>query len=105
MEKTNKKSKRIFTPEQKLAILQQIDQAIKSGLTTTDAVAKVGIAYSVYNKWKKQLAVSVKSGLRNGKAPVDREKKRLLQEVEKLKEIILSQSQLIVDLKKETNWD
>jgi transposase-like protein len=105
MEKQQKKSKRTFTPEQKLAILQQIEQEIKSGKTATEAVEKQGLAYSLYRKWKSQLAVGVKSSLRNGKPPVDKEKKRLQQENERLKGIILSQSQMIADLKKETNWD
>lgn len=100
-----KRAKRVFSPEQKLNILQKIEADIGNGLTTGAAIEKQGIAYSVYNKWKKQLAVGVKSSLRNGKAPVDKEKKRLERENEKLKAIILSQSQMITDLKKETNWD
>jgi hypothetical protein len=47
----------------------------------------------------------VKSSLRNGKSPADRDKRRLEREIEKLKEIVLAQSQMIADLKKETNWD
>lgn len=105
MEKTSKRPKRIFTPEQKLAILQEIERDIKSGKSLTEAVEKQGIVYSLYQQWKKKLAVSVKSGLRNGKPPVDKEKKHLQQENERLKEIILSQSQMIADLKKKTNWD
>jgi transposase-like protein len=100
-----KRAKRVFSPEQKLNILQKIEADIGNGLTTMAAIEKQGIAYSVYNKWKKQLAVGVKSSLRNGKASVDKEKKRLERENEKLKAIILSQSQIITDLKKETNWD
>lgn len=100
-----KKAKRVFSPEQKLNILQQIETSIKGGLTTMAAVEKHGIAYSVYNKWKRQLAVGVKSSLRNGKAPVDKEKKRLERENERLKAIVLSQAQAIADLKKETNWE
>ncbi|NDD93214.1 hypothetical protein EBZ37_14185, partial [bacterium] len=60
---------------------------------------------SNYAKWKRQLQVGVKSSLRNGKAPIDRDKRRLEREIEKLKEIVLAQSQMIADLKKETNWD
>jgi transposase-like protein len=100
-----KKAKRVFSPEQKLNILQQIETSIKSGLSTMAAVEKHGIAYSVYSKWKRQLAVGVKSSLRNGKAPVDKEKKRLERENERLKAIVLSQAQAIADLKKETNWE
>lgn len=100
-----RKPKRVFTSEQKFQILQAIEADIKSGMKITDAVEKHNIGYSNYSKWKRQLAIGVKSSLRNGKAPADREKRRLEREVEKLKEIVLAQSQMIADLKKETNWD
>ena len=74
-----KKAKRSFSPEQKVAILNQIEMSIKNGMTTMAAVEKAGIAYSVFNKWKQQLAVGIKSSLRNGNAPVDKDKKRLEQ--------------------------
>lgn len=88
-----------------MAILQEIDRDIKSGKTIAEAVEAQDIVQSLYRQWKKQLAVSVRAGLRNGKPPVDKDKKRLQQENERLKGIILSQSQMIADLKKETNWD
>ena len=69
------------------------------------AVEKAGIAYSVFNKWKRQLAVGIKSSLRNGKAPADKDKRRLERENERLKAIIVSQAQAIADLKKETKWE
>ncbi len=74
-------------------------------MTTLAAVEKSGIAYSVYNKWKRQLSVGIKASLRNGKAPVDQERKRLERENERLKAIVVSQAQAIADLKKETNWE
>jgi transposase-like protein len=100
-----KKAKRSWTAEQKFNILQEIDADIKSGMKVGDALAKHGLFSSVYSSWKKQLAVGVKSSLRSGKPPVDKEKRRLEREIEKLKAIVLSQSQMIADLKKETNWD
>ena len=100
-----KKAKRVFSPEQKVDILNRIETDIKNGMAVIQAVEKSGIAYSVYNKWKRQLSVGIKSSLRNGKAPVDKEKKRLERENERLKAIVLSQAQAIADLKKETNWD
>lgn len=100
-----KKAKRSFSPEQKVNILNQIETSIKSGMTTMAAVEKAGIAYSVFNKWKRQLAVGIKSSLRNGKAPADKDKRRLERENERLKAIIVSQVQAIADLKKETNWE
>ncbi len=100
-----RKPKKFYSPEQKLSILQTVDSETKAGMTITHALEKHGISYSNYHKWKKQLAVGVKSSLRNGKASVDKDKKRLEKENEKLKAIVLSQSQMIADLKKETNWD
>lgn len=100
-----KRTKRFFTPEQKFQILQAIEADIKSGMKVCDAVVKQNIPYASYNKWKRQHSVGVKSSLRNGKLPFDRERRRLEREVEKLKEIVLAQSQMIADLKKETNWD
>lgn len=100
-----KKAKRVFSPEQKADMLNRIETDIKGGLTVTQAVEKQGIAYSMYNKWKRQLDVGIKSSLRNGKPPADKEKKRLEKENERLKAIIVSQAQAISDLKKETNWE
>lgn len=100
-----KKTKRTFSPEQKANILHQIETDVKNGLTTGKAVEKQGLAYSVYNKWKKQLAVGIKSSLRNGKGPVDKEKKLLERKIARLESLVLSQAQAIADLKKETNWE
>lgn len=100
-----KKVKRIFSPEQKANIVHQIEMGIKSGMKIYEAVEKQGIAHSLYTKWKRQLDVGIKSSLRNGKAPMDKEKLKLKKENERLKSIILSQAQAITDLKKETNWE
>lgn len=100
-----KKAKRYFTAEQKFNILQTIEADVKSGMTQEKAREKADIANSVYAKWRKQLAVGVKSSLRNGKPAVDKDKKKLEREIEKLKAIVLSQAQAIADLKKETNWE
>ncbi len=101
----DKRVKRQFTPEQKANILHQIETNYKSGTSLTSAVERQGIAYSMYNKWKKQLGVAVKSGLRNGKAPADKEKKLLERKIARLEALVLSQAQAIADLKKETNWE
>lgn len=100
-----KRAKRSFSPEQKANIVHQIETDIKAGMTTSAAVEKQGVAHSLYNKWKRQLSVGIKSSLRNGKSPVDKEKKKLERENERLKAIVLSQAQAISDLKKETSWD
>lgn len=101
----NKRAKRVFTPEQKANILHQIGTDLKSGMTVNQALEKQDIVHSVYNKWKKQLAVGIKSSLRNGKGPVDKEKKILEKRIARLESLVLSQAQTIADLKKETNWE
>jgi transposase-like protein len=101
-----RKPKKIYSPEQKLNILQTVENEIKAGfLNVTQALEKHGISYSNYHKWKKQLAVGVKSSLRNGKAPADKEKREMERRIARLEKLVLSQAQTIADLKKETNWD
>lgn len=100
-----KRPKRTFTPEQKANILNQIETERKNGSTLNDAIVKQDIAVSLYSKWKHQLKAGIHSSLRNNKPPADLEKKQLKSEVQKLRAIVLSQSQAIVDLKKEMNLD
>ena len=100
-----KRTKRTFTPEQKANIVNQIETDRKSGMSLNEAILKQDIAVSLYSKWKRQLAAGIHSSLRNNKAPVDVEKKKLARENEKLRQIVLSQSQAIADLKKEMNLD
>jgi transposase-like protein len=100
-----RKAKRIFSPEQKAAIVHQIETDVKGGMKLTAAVEKQAIAYSMFSKWKRQLQVAVKSSLRNGKAPLDKDKKQMEQRIARLERLVLSQAQTIADLKKETSWD
>ena len=102
---TERRTKRFFTPEQKFQILQAIEADIKGGMKVGDALTKHNIANASYSQWRRQLSVGVKASLRNGKAPADREKRRLERENERLRGVVLSQSQTIADLKKETNWE
>ena len=60
-----KKSRRIFTPEQKYEILQDIS----TFRTINEGVAKYQLHDSVYRKWKRQLAVGIRASLRNSKPP------------------------------------
>jgi transposase-like protein len=96
-----KKSRRIFTPEQKFEILKDIEhcKTIKEGL------AKHHLADSVYYKWKRQLEVGVRASLRNSRPIKSAELKRLEAENRKLKEALLNQALLIAELKKEMNLD
>lgn len=100
-----KRTRRHFTPEQKADIVNQIDTDRKNGMKFLDAVSKQDINDSLYLKWKKQLNVGVKSSLRNGKPPVDAEKKKMILEIKKLQRIVLSQSLAISELKKEMNLE
>jgi transposase-like protein len=100
-----KRTNRVYTPEQKFQILQAIEADIKAGMKVGDALIKHNTPNANYSKWRRQLSVGVKSSLRNSKLPVDRDKRRLERENERLKEIVLSQAQLLSDLKKETNWE
>ena len=100
-----KRTKRQFTPEQKANIVNQIGMDRKNGMLQADAIAKQDIAVSLYVKWRKQLAIGVHSALRNNKPPVDAEKRSLEREVKKLREVVLSQSRAIAELKKEMNLD
>ena len=101
----NKKLKRIFSPEQKLHILQAVESDLKNGMTLADSVKKQGVARSISSTWRKRYSVGVKHGLRNGSLPIDKEKKKLERENARLRETILSQAQTIADIKKETNWE
>ena len=97
----DKKVRRIFTPEQKFEILQDIERSktIKEGLT------KHQLADSVYYKWKRQLQVGVRASLRNGRPVKSSDLKRLEAENHKLKEVVFNQALFISELKKEMSLD
>lgn len=96
-----KKVRRVFTPEQKFEILKDIEtfKTVKEGLE------KYQLQYSVYRKWKRQLEVGVRASLRNSKPMKPAQLKRLEAENRKLKEVVLNQSLIICELKKEMNLD
>jgi len=101
MEQSLHKPRRNFTSEQKYEIIKDVEScsSIRSGLE------KNHIASSMYYKWKRQLAVGINASLRNTKPLKSPDLKRLEQENRKLKEVILSQSMTIANLKKEMNVD
>lgn len=96
-----KKVRRIFSPEQKFEILKDIEKyrTIKEGLE------KYQLCYSVYLKWKRQLEAGVRATLRNSKPLKSPDLKRWEAENKKLKEIVLNQSLVICELKKEMHLD
>jgi transposase-like protein len=91
-----RREKRIFSPEQKAALVFQVDQC----RTIKEGCEQAGIHYTLYIKWKKQLQLGIKSSLRNSKPQIDPEKKALLDENKRLKNIILNLTAELVDVKK-----
>lgn len=96
-----KKPRRIFTPQQKFEMLQEIEQ----GPTIREGLEKYDLDYSVYRRWKRQLEVGVSASLRNGRPVKSPEIKRLEAENRQLKEALLNQSLLMAELKKEMSLD
>jgi len=96
-----KAPRRIFTPEQKFEIVQDIERhaSIKEGLQ------KYQIVDSLYWKWKRQLMVGVRASMRNTKPLKSPDLKRLEEENRKLKEVVLNQSLIITSLKRQMNLD
>jgi putative transposase len=95
------KPKRLFTPEQKFEILKDIEKhpTIKAGLE------KYQLAPSVFNRWRRQLSIGIKASLRNSRPLKPADQRALEMENRKLKEIVLNQSLMITDLKKEMRLD
>jgi transposase-like protein len=96
-----RKARRIFTPEQKFEILKDIE----GGRTIKEGLEKYQLHYTVYRRWKRQLEVGVRASLRNHKPLKSPDTKRLEAENRKLKEVVLNQSLVISELKKEMNLD
>ena len=96
-----KKVRRYFTAEQKYQMLKDIEGCgtLKEGLEKYD------LQYSVYQRWKRQLEVGVRHSLRGGRPAKDPEQRRLEVQNRRLKEIVLNQSAMISDLKKEMGLD
>ena len=96
-----KKVRRYFNAEQRYQILKDIEACgtVKEGL------GKYDLQYSVYQRWKRQLEVGVRQSLRGGRPAKDPEQRRLAAENRRLKEIVLNQSAMISDLKKEMGLD
>jgi len=97
----SEKVKRYFSPEQKYEMIKDIEtyETIKEGLEKYD------LQYSVFRRWRRQLEVGVSSSLRNGRPVKTSEEKRLSAENRRLKQIILEQSAVIADIKKEMSLD
>jgi len=101
MENSHHKPGRIFTPRQKFEIIKDIEHTS----TIREDLAKHNLPSSMHYKWKRQLTVGVNASLRNTKPLISPDLKKLEEENGKLKELVLSQSLTIMNLKKEMNLD
>lgn len=101
MEEKEKIPRRVFTPEQKFEIVRDIERHA----TVKEGLQKYQIADSLYRKWKRQLMVGVRASMRNSRPVKSPDLKRLEEENRKLKEVVLNQSLMITNLKKEMNLD
>jgi len=68
-------------------------------------LSKHGITSSMFNKWKRQLAVGINASLRNTKPLQSPDLKKWEEDNRKLKEFVWNQSLTIMSLKKEMNLD
>ena len=90
-----KKERRIFTPEDRLAILQE---AQREGATVT--CRKYNLAPSLYAKWKNKYLSKGVEGLKSAYKRIDPELRALEEENERLKRIIARQA-LEIEFKSE----
>lgn len=81
------KQRRVFTPEEKISILQEAE---REGLTET--CRKYNLAHSVVSYWKKKYLAKGKSGLAGDYRRIDPKVKELEAENEKLRRIIAKQA-------------
>lgn len=90
-----KKERRIFTPEDRLAILQE---GQREGTTVT--CRKYNLAPSLYAKWKNKYLSKGVEGLKSAYKRIDPELRALEEENERLKRIIARQA-LEIEFKSE----
>jgi putative transposase len=81
------KPKRVFTPEERLSILQECD---REGQSVT--IRKYNISPSLIQLWKKKYLAKGIAGLKPSYNRVDPEKRALEEENERLKRIISKQA-------------
>lgn len=81
------KTRRQFTPEEKLSILQEAERE-----GTTETARKYNLAHSVFSYWKKKYLAKGKEGLKAGYKKVDPQLRALEQENALLKKIIANQA-------------
>jgi transposase-like protein len=97
---SERKPRRNFSPEQKVALIHQVDTAIsvKVGCESAD------INCTQYRHWKKQYQLGIKISLRNSRPQIDHKKKKLIEENQILKLTVINLSVEIIDLKKTVSY-
>ena len=96
-----RRPRRVFTPEQKFQILKDIE----THATIKEGFEKYQLHFSTYRKWRRQLDVGIRASLRNHRPLKPAKVKHLEAENRKLKEVVLNQSLVIAELKKEMSLD
>ncbi len=81
-----KRIRRVFTLEQKFPILQDSE----TYPIVKEALDKYQLCHSVYQKWKRQLAVGIRASLRNSNPLKAPDLRGLETENKKLKEVVLT---------------
>jgi putative transposase len=81
------KTKRHFTPEEKISILQEAERE-----GHTEICRKYNLASSVLSYWKKKYLAKGKDGLKGEYRRIDPQVRELEQENERLKKIIAKQA-------------
>ncbi|MFN8698447.1 MAG: transposase [Flavobacteriales bacterium] len=81
------KSKRTFTPEERLKIVQEGE---REGRAAT--LRKYNIASSLYDRWRKKYLLGGVDGLKNQHRKIDPQVRELEEENERLKRIIARQA-------------
>lgn len=78
---------RKFTPEERLAILQEGERAGR-----TETIRKYNIAPSLYDRWRRKYLSQGMEGLKNRHRRIDPQVRTLEEENERLKKIIAKQA-------------
>ena len=92
---------RLF-PKQQLRIFIE---SLKDNVKISDICRREEIWPRQYYRIKEKALSGALEALKNSRKKKDAEKERLKKEIEKLKNIILSQAEEVDLLKKKTNWD
>jgi putative transposase len=82
-----KKSRRVWSTEQKLRILQEADQ-----IGLTELFRKYDLSSALYHRWKREFHQGGLEGLQSRQRVIDPEFKALQQENDRLKRIIANQA-------------